>query len=125
MRPGAKDANMTPAQACASLALTFSKLPEARQHFVAEGGLLAAMELLDSEAQRVLEPLLELINTFIGGDARNLHALCMMGMVPAVCRCAPARGGVHAAAPCASCRAALGGAGSVPGPRPQPSRGAP
>jgi hypothetical protein len=81
---------MLPAQACTSLALAFTRHPEARQYFVAEGGVLAIMELLDSEAQRVLEPVLELINSYVGGDPRSLHSLCLLGMVPAVCRCARA-----------------------------------
>ncbi len=86
MRPGARDANMTPAQACTGLALTFSRQPEARQYFVAEGGVLAVLELLDSEAQRVLEPAVELINTFVNGDPQQLQSLCMKGMVPAIAR---------------------------------------
>jgi hypothetical protein len=56
LRPGARDANMTPAQACASLSSLFARHPESKQHFLSEGGVLAAMEMLDSDTTKILEP---------------------------------------------------------------------
>lgn len=47
---------MTPAQACASLCSLFARHPESKQHFLSEGGVLAAMEMLDSDMTKLLEP---------------------------------------------------------------------
>jgi hypothetical protein len=56
LRPGARDANMTPPQACASLSSLFARHPETKQHFLSEGGVLSAMELLDADTTKTLEP---------------------------------------------------------------------
>jgi len=47
---------MTPAQACASLSSLFARHPESKQYFLSEGGVLAAMEMLDSDTTKILEP---------------------------------------------------------------------
>jgi hypothetical protein len=54
LRPGPRDAgaNMTPQQASLGLAALFNKQPDARQLFLSEGGVLAALELLDAEQVR-------------------------------------------------------------------------
>lgn len=86
MRPSAKDANMTPQQACASLTAMFAVNYEARHFFIAEQGVLALLELLELENVKLLEPALELAVAFTQGDTRILESICFTGMVPAIAR---------------------------------------
>jgi len=91
--------NLTPQQSAASqrdaaytLAGLFSRQPETRQLFLAEGGVLAALELLDAELARVAEAGLEVLRAFTASDTRLLESLCLVGLVPAVVRMAAAGG---------------------------------
>jgi hypothetical protein len=108
LRLGARDANMTPAQACASLSSLFARHPESKQHFLSEGGVLAAMEMLDSDTTKILEP----GGSGIGGRAwLGVCGVCVLGggrcrgcwvipgvdllMLTCVCVCVRARARVH------------------------------
>jgi hypothetical protein len=88
LRPGARDAVMTPQQAAASLASMFGRLADSRQHFLSEGGVLAALELLDSDQARLAEAALDVLLAFVAADARLLESLCLVGLVPVVVRMA-------------------------------------
>eukprot|EP00879_Flechtneria_rotunda_P014509 GHRR01015161.1.p1 GENE.GHRR01015161.1~~GHRR01015161.1.p1 ORF type:complete len:455 (+),score=199.03 GHRR01015161.1:132-1367(+) len=89
LRQGAgRDSNISPPQAAAGLAAMFGRLPDARQHFLAEGGVLAALELLESDQARMAEAALDLLIAFTAADARLLESLCLVGLVPIVARMA-------------------------------------
>lgn len=88
LRPGARDANMTPQAAAQSLASIFQKQPDARQQFLSEGGVLAALELLDADQARLAEAAVDLLLAFTAADTRLLESLCLVGLVPAVIRLA-------------------------------------
>lgn len=107
----------TPQQAAAaqtsaacSLAGYFSRQPETRQLFLAEGGVLAALELLDAELARVAEAGLEVLRAFTASDTRLLESLCLVGLVPVVVRMAAA-GGALSSSSSVSSGAAGGGVG--------------
>jgi hypothetical protein len=82
------------ASAACALAGLFNRQPEARQLFLAEGGVLAALELLDAELARVAEAGLEVLRAFTASDTRLLESLCLVGLVPVVVRMAAAGGAV-------------------------------
>ncbi|WIA33289.1 hypothetical protein OEZ86_006429 [Tetradesmus obliquus] len=88
LRPAARDAVMTPQQAASSLASMFGRLADSRQHFLSEGGVLAALELLDSDQARLAEAALDVLLAFVAADARLLESLCLVGLVPVVVRMA-------------------------------------
>eukprot|EP00775_Hariotina_reticulata_P013544 gene13544-13671_t len=111
LRPGARDANMTPQQAAQSLASMFHKQTDARQQFLSEGGVLAALELLDADQARLADAALDLLLTFTAADTRLLESLCLVGLVPVVIRLAA--GPTAAAAAAGGCFAAGGVSSSV------------
>jgi hypothetical protein len=82
------------ASAACALAGLFNRQPETRQLFLAEGGVLAALELLDAELARVAEAGLEVLRAFTASDTRLLESLCLVGLVPVVVRLAAAGGAV-------------------------------
>lgn len=88
LRPAVKEANMTPQQAAASLAAMFTRVPESKQQFLQESGVLAALELLESEQVRLAEAALDLLTAFAAGQARLLESLCLTGFVPIIARMA-------------------------------------
>lgn len=90
LRPGARDANMTPQQAAVSLAAMFTRVPESKQHFLQEAGILAALELLESDNLRLAEAALDLLTAFAAGQARLLESLCLTGFIPIIGRMAAA-----------------------------------
>ncbi len=77
---------MPPPQACAALAQMFARTPETKHLFVSEGGVLATLELLDSDSPKLLEPAVDLLIAFTSGDVRLLENLCLIGVVPLACR---------------------------------------
>lgn len=111
------------AAAACSLAGYFNRQPETRQLFLAEGGVLAALELLDAEPARVAEAGLEVLRAFTGSDTHLLESLCLVGLIPVVVRMAAAGGAVGSSwqalgsgASYTSAGLASGGTGSgVPG----------
>lgn len=111
LRPGVKDANMTPPQACASLALMFSRQADSKQYFLSEGGVLAALELLDSDQPKCAEAALDLVLAFTANDTRLLEGLCLVGLVPLVCRLTWAGAG-HAGSGVAASSSVGGGPGA-------------
>lgn len=106
--PGSSAQQSAASQTSAACALAglFNRQPETRQLFLAEGGVLAALELLDAELARVAEAGLEVLRAFTASDTRLLESLCLVGLVPVVVRMAAAGGAVSS-----SWQAALGGGG--------------
>lgn len=94
--PGSSAQQSAASQTSAACALAglFSRQPETRQLFLAEGGVLAALELLDAELARVAEAGLEVLRAFTASDTRLLESLCLVGLVPVVVRMAAAGGAV-------------------------------
>jgi hypothetical protein len=90
----AQQSAQSQASAACALAGLFNRQPEARQLFLAEGGVLAALELLDAELARVAEAGLEVLRAFTASDTRLLESLCLVGLVPVVVRMAAAGGAV-------------------------------
>lgn len=119
LRPGAREANMTPQQAAASLAAMFNRVPESKQHFLQEAGMLAALELLETDQVRLAEAALDLLTAFAAGQARLLESLCLTGFIPVIARMAAGStaagpsgaGGVFSAGGSAPASAAAAGSG--------------
>lgn len=82
-----KEHKMTQPEACQTLRGLLDRNPDARQMFVNEGGVLSLMELLDSDTKQ-LEPAVDLVLAYVGGEVRLLESVCLVGMVPSVLRCA-------------------------------------
>mmetsp|Transcript_24751 Transcript_24751/g.62835 ORF Transcript_24751/g.62835 Transcript_24751/m.62835 type:complete len:1266 (-) Transcript_24751:519-4316(-) len=72
--------------ACREVMLMLIKLPETKQYFLSESGVLVLLEMLESDNAKYGELALELIALLTHGDDRLLESLCLVGMVPAACR---------------------------------------
>jgi hypothetical protein len=64
----------------------FSRQPESKQYFLSENGVLSALELLDSDQSKLAESAVDLLAAFTSNDTRLLESLCLVGVVPAMCR---------------------------------------
>mmetsp|Transcript_5084 Transcript_5084/g.11041 ORF Transcript_5084/g.11041 Transcript_5084/m.11041 type:complete len:1296 (+) Transcript_5084:141-4028(+) len=76
-------------QACVQLEALLGRHPEAKQHFLVEGGALVLLEMLDSDSRdnsKCVEATIDLICSITREDLRLLESFCLVGMVPAVCR---------------------------------------
>ncbi|KAL3139702.1 hypothetical protein ABBQ38_004012 [Trebouxia sp. C0009 RCD-2024] len=84
---GSMTARETPVvEACQMLTSLVTESSDRKPVFLAEGGVIALMELLEERSTKVVLAGLELANALVVGNASVMEAMCLVGVVPTVAR---------------------------------------
>lgn len=104
LQPGARSsaAPATCVASCSGLTALFTGQPSARQVFLAQGGGLCLIDMLGSDEEKVQEAVLEALAAFVDDDVFLLETVCLLGVVPLLCRLAIAPWGLALRAKAAS-----------------------
>ncbi|DBA67330.1 TPA: hypothetical protein ACH3X2_001627 [Trebouxia sp. C0005] len=88
---GSVSARETPVvEACQVLTSLVAEDADRKPVFLAEGGVIALMELLEERSTKVVLAGLELANALVASDASVMETMCLVGIVPTIARFAAA-----------------------------------